>query len=141
MTRINLVDPSVLTDKHLGAEYTEITRISANVLELQSRGITPDQVQIPETFTLNTGHMKFFYNKCRWLQRRYTLLHNEMLARKKSVCRASFISYDSRYDLIKDEWYNEWEPSIEDIYLSMARICKMSKIDKVLEELKTIQTN
>lgn len=56
MTRINLIDPSHLTKRHLIAEYKEITQFLHNVKKSNLK-------DIPKHFTLGTGHVKFFYNK------------------------------------------------------------------------------
>ena len=61
MTRINAVHPTVLTDQHLMAEYRELTMVMGSLKRsLNSKNGLPP---IPEKYTLNAGHVTFFYNK------------------------------------------------------------------------------
>lgn len=64
MTRINLVPPSELTDQHLFAEFREIKMVP-KALARSLKGRRPRGVleAIPKEFTLNTGHVMFFYDK------------------------------------------------------------------------------
>ena len=79
MTRINLVDPSELADQHLFAEWREIKMVPA-ALKRSLRTKTLAQVlrSIPKDFTLNTGHVLFFYDKLKYLSNRYDLLSEEL---------------------------------------------------------------
>ena len=76
MTRINLVDPSELCDQHLLAEHRELTRIPNAVA--QGRFSLVGQ---PADYKLGEGHVRFFFDKLAFLQRRYAALHEECLAR------------------------------------------------------------
>lgn len=137
MTRINLVEPHQLTDKHLMAEYRELPRIFTAVLKLQEQGKTPADVDIPDRYVLGQGHMKFFYNKTTWLLRRYDRIYDELKTRGFELDEDMYHSICSRSTLIKGKWrvYDErWKPKPEDIYLNMVRLCKRSKLPSVLEE-------
>lgn len=136
MTRINLVNPCQLKKDHLQGEYVEITRISRDVLALQEKGKKPSDIAIPKEYTLGEGHMKFFYNKCLWLRHRYRSLAGEMTIRGYDIDEDKYLYYDDRYNHIDYEWYGDYQPTPEEIYLNMARLCVMSKIGKVGEELK-----
>ena len=82
MTRINLVDPSELSDQHLIAEYREIFMIgSALVKSRKSLKWSETKKNLPKEFTLNTGHVKFFYNKGKYLHKRYLKIVDEMISR------------------------------------------------------------
>ena len=76
MTRINLVPPAELCDQHLLAEHRELTRIPN--LIVKGKYHLAGQ---PDEYTLGTGHVRFFYNKLAFLQRRYHALHDECRAR------------------------------------------------------------
>lgn len=76
MTRINLVPPAELCDQHLLAEHRELTRIPNAV----ARGRYSLEGQPPD-YRLGTGHVRFFFDKLAFLQRRYQALHAECLAR------------------------------------------------------------
>lgn len=73
MTRINsAIDPKNLTDQHLIAELRELPRIFTAVNKRIEKGKLFDD--IPDKFTLGTGHVKFFYNKLTFLDIRHMLL-------------------------------------------------------------------
>lgn len=81
MTRINVaIKPIELTDKHLMAEHREIKRIPNCV----AKGKFNMKGQ-PKEFTLNTGHVKFFYDKLGYLKERYESLYAECIRRGFNV--------------------------------------------------------
>lgn len=135
MTRINLVEPHQLTDKHLMAEYRELPRIFTAVLKLQEQGKTPVDVDIPERYVLGKGHVKFFYDKIDWLRQRYVKLILELEDRNFNLDKEISKSVYSSTSLINVEWFKDYQPTPEDIYLNMIRICKRSNVPSVLEEL------
>ena len=135
MTRINLVEPHQLTDKHLMAEYRELPRIFTAVLKLQDNGKTPTDVTIPDHYVLGKGHMKFFYNKISWLRNRYADLFHVLLARGFNLDRDLFTKVDKSSLSINPIWRLGYTPRPEDIYLNMIRLCKRSNITSVAEEI------
>ena len=76
MTRINVVEPEELTDQHLLAEYRELPRTFA---------IARPGVKVPESYTLGTGHVLFFYPRTGWLSRRQAALIAECQRRGFAV--------------------------------------------------------
>jgi len=78
MTRINLIDPSELSTKHLVAEYREIVRVFALARSSQYEMHKKKQ---PTEYTLGTGHVLFFYDKLGFITIRYDALCAEMLSR------------------------------------------------------------
>ena len=62
MTRINLVEPSELTDQHLIAEYREITMVPGSLKRTLVSKSGYQEKKVPKKFTLNGGHVYFFYN-------------------------------------------------------------------------------
>lgn len=44
MTRVNVVDPSLLSDKHLGAEYRELPRVFGEVKRKIAMGAKPNKL-------------------------------------------------------------------------------------------------
>ena len=122
MTRINIVDPSELTDQHLVAEYREIFMVGSSLQRsLKSKNWNPKS--IPKRYTLNTGHVKFFYNKGKYLSKRYDELRTEMKARGMNP--------DSTRVFKREQWpnelWNDWTPRIEDYKIIRKRI--QEKID------------
>lgn len=81
MTRINAgVHPAELPDKLLLAEHREITRIPNAV-----RRLNPSLDNLPETFRLGPGHVRFFYDKLWYLELRYEVLYQECISRGFNV--------------------------------------------------------
>ncbi len=135
MTRINLVEVTQLTNKHLMAEYRELPRIFTAVKKLQYQGKTCKDVDIPNKYVLGTGHVKFFYNKIKWLKDRYSAIYQELINRRFDLNSVLYCKVLSDTKDIDKTWINDYKPSPEDIYLNMIRICKRSNIDEVLKEL------
>ena len=117
MTRINIVHPSELTDQHLIAEYREIFMVGSSLQRsIKSKNWNPKD--IPIKFTLNTGHVKFFYDKGKYFFKRYDELRIEMKARGMNPD-------DTRvFKRVQwpDELWNDWTPSLEDYKLIRQRI-------------------
>jgi len=119
MTRINIVNPSELTDQHLIAEYREITMVPAALKRTLHSKVGLRENKISTHYTLNTGHVYFFYNKGKYLHRRYDELIREMRLRgfKPSVDRVF------PYKIFMDNGlYNDWIPTIEDYKIIRKRI-------------------
>ena len=76
---------------------------------------TPEQVaeKIPKKFTLNTGHVTFFYDKGMYLRKRYDMLTKELLNRGYKI------NVDAKFDpdgIMNDSmWNNDYEPD-DDAY-------------------------
>ena len=119
MTRINLVDPKELSDQHLIAEYREIFMVgSALQRSMRSSGWETTKRNLPKEFTLNKGHVKFFYNKGEYLHKRYLSLIDEMKKRG--------INQNSQRKFKTAQWpkelYKDWSPNKKDLELIRERI-------------------
>ena len=120
MTRINAnIDPKNLKRMHLIAEYREITMVPA-ALRRSLRTKTKEEVldSIPKKFTLNAGHVKFFYDKQGFLIKRFNALVYEMKQRgyKYDLSRAdAFLGFD-------DEFNYNWRATDEDNAIVQERI-------------------
>lgn len=116
MTRINLVDPEELTDQHLVAEYREIRLLCANLPRTLNSKQGFVESKVPDRFTLNDGHVYFFYNKGKYLHKRYVLIKDEMVKRgmEPQLCFPR--------DVWPDHLYNDWIPSEEDKNIVRERI-------------------
>lgn len=116
MTRINIIDPEELTDQHLIAEYREIFMIGpALQRSLKSKnGVTG----IPENFTLNKGHVKFFYDKGLYLSERYSQLILEM--QKRGMKNDPQRIFPKEH--FPDEYFNDWLPTEDDRNIVRERI-------------------
>ena len=111
MTRINLINVEELTDQHLLAEHREIKRIP-NVISKGKYSLK----WMPETYTMWTGHVKFFYDKIEWLHNRYIAIYNECLSRWFNV-----ENYEQSF-LIYWPLYNDYVPTEEAKLISLKRI-------------------
>jgi hypothetical protein len=111
MTRINTVPPKSLTNKHLIAEHREIKRVP-NVVKKQK-----EIKDIPPTFRMGTGHVKFFYDKLGYLKKRYEEIYKECIDRGFNVTY-----YGSAWDGVPEHLMNDWTPTPESIKLIEDRI-------------------
>lgn len=123
MTRINLVLPSELCDRHLVAEYRELPRVFALARNFAERGITTKTPKAPPTYRMGAGHVTFFYNKLRWLYLRQQALYAEMLARgfKPTMNPGTLFTEWSPKCTALALW-NDWEPTDDEIAISRSRI-------------------
>lgn len=112
MVRINLVDPALLADQHLVAEYDEILMLLGSL-----RKCAMDK-GVPKEYCLGKGHIKFFRNKLGYLKKRHERLKKEMRRRgfrpTKSVDLKDFDPAQC----------NDWRPSSKDIVIIKSRISK-----------------
>ena len=119
MTRINLVPPEELSDQHLVAEYREIFMVGSSLQRsLRSPNWEKTKESIPKKFTLNKGHVKFFYDKGKYLSERYDVLIKEMKRRKMRP--------DPSRTFKKEQWpdelFNTWRPNDYDLKVVRTRI-------------------
>jgi len=121
MTRINLVNPSELTDQHLIAEYREITMVPVALNRTLKSKIGLRNEKINKKYTLNTGHVYFFYDKGKYLYKRYLDLIEEMKNRgfnpdKKRTFPTKIFK--------NNELYKDWIPDFNDLKIIKKRISK-----------------
>ena len=114
MTRINLIKPSELSDQHLIAEYREIFMVgSALQRSIKSKSWEKTKENLPREFTLNIGHVKFFYNKGKYLHKRYLQRIDEMQNRGMNP--------NLKRQFKKGQWpnelYKDWNPKEKDFQL------------------------
>ena len=72
---------------------------------------------IPDSFRLGSGHVKFFYDKLLYLKNRYEEIYSECLQRGFNVTY-----YGSAWDGIPNHLMNDWTPTNESIRLIEQRI-------------------
>lgn len=85
MTRINVgIDVKELPNDLLFTEYREMTRIPNAILTGKAKWLS-DFSDIPPTFRLGEGHVKFFYNKLTFLYRRYLAVQRECYEREIGI--------------------------------------------------------
>ena len=117
MTRINVGYPvEKLSRLHLIAEHREIKRIPNAITSGKAK-----IENIPESFRLGAGHVKFFYNKCGYLLKRYKKLYKECKKRNYNVQ-----DYSSCWDGIPKDLMGDYNPTNGDANLITQRIKEKS---------------
>lgn len=111
MTRINVIPVDQLTDQHLRAELREITRIPNCVVN----GKFKLDGNYPKSYTLGTGHVKFFIPRLGWLKKRHNQLMNE-------VTKRGFVANNYWPDSVPDRFMNDWCPTNEDLLVNLNRV-------------------
>ena len=119
MTRINCIDPELLNDKHLIAEYRELPRIFNLIRNANERNESPYDQRNPRQYVLGTGHVRFFYNKAKWLVERQKSLIAECLKRGFNV---QYTDTSNLLDNVPPTWQGDWHPTNADKELNIRRI-------------------
>lgn len=123
MTRINLIDPELLTDQHLFSEFREIKMVpKALARSLDARGLRGVQGIIPERFTLNKGHVAFFYDKGLYLWKRYHLLKVELRIRGIHFNEESSFDPDGAYARHPVDLWQDYTPDALAIQVITTRL-------------------
>jgi len=121
MTRINIIKPSELFDQHLIAEYREIFMIAGSLRRTLASKVGYKESKVSKSYTLNKGHVYFFYNKGLYLHKRYDAIIAEMHSRGfKTDSERRFPSKI----FIENGLYNDWLPQENDFKLIRKRIEK-----------------
>ena len=120
MTRINAgINPKLLHRLHLIAEYREITMVPAALKRsLRTKDKKNILDSVPEKFTLNSGHVRFFYDKILFLFYRFHILCDELQLRGYKAN----INRDEALNGFPKEFYKNWIPTEEDNALVWERI-------------------
>ena len=119
MTRINCISPICLYDQHLFAEYREIARAISNVKKyLKKHSIFEMYSEIPSNYSLGKGHVKFFYNKLKYIVNRHEEIRRELLKRNYNI--SEYVIWD--FEGIPNTLFNDFEPSLNDIKINLERI-------------------
>lgn len=118
MTRINILPPEELTDQHLVAEYREIFMVGPSLQRSLKSKNGFDKNRIPKRYTLNGGHVLFFYDKGEYLHKRYIDLINEMKLRGMNPNPSRNFPVEHFPDL----YYNDWCSELGDFDIIRERI-------------------
>ena len=121
MTRINIIPPNELYDQHLIAEYREITMVPAALKRTLNSKNGLVKSKISNKYTLNSGHVYFFYNKGKYLEKRYIEIIEEMKKRGFNPNPKRKFPIDI---FKKNNLYKDWTPTIEDFKIIKERIEK-----------------
>jgi deoxyribonuclease (pyrimidine dimer) len=119
MTRINVTDPKHLTDQHLMAEYRELPMVHASLRRsLKSKSVEQVKAKIPASYTLNKGHVMFFYDKLMFLSRRYLALIDELKFRGYNLDPDRILNEEG----LPKEFMNDWQPNDVDMEVLRPRL-------------------
>lgn len=118
MTRINIIDPSLLADQHLVAEYRETAMVPAALKRTLRSKSGYSAKRVPSRYTLNAGHVTFFYNKLKYLDDRYEDLIEEMMRRGMRPDLTRVLNFDG----IPQIHFGEWVPSASEQKIVIDRI-------------------
>tara|TARA_B110000116_G_scaffold140098_1_gene121449 strand:+ start:33 stop:506 length:474 start_codon:yes stop_codon:yes gene_type:complete len=119
MTRINIVSVHQLFDQHLIAEYREILMVPAALKRTLNSKTGLDQSKISKTYTLNSGHVYFFYDKGQYLCKRYKEIIDEM---KRRGFKPNLSRKFPKDIFLKNNLYNDWTPQPEELEIIKKRI-------------------
>lgn len=123
MTRINVIAPKELHNKHLMGEIHEITRVYGLVRKAQDRKINKynfkEKIKPPVEYTMGTGHVKFFYDKLKYITDRYYALNEEAIKRGYNV---NPIPKDDLVAGIHASWFGDYEPTQSAIDINNTRL-------------------
>jgi deoxyribonuclease (pyrimidine dimer) len=114
MTRINLIPVQELTDQHAMAEYRELPMVMAS-----ARRSNPANYKPTTKYTLNSGHVTFFWNKREFLLNRWLDLIAELYDRGFNVDPAARVVHWRELD----RWPQvTWNPTEDDVVVNRTRI-------------------
>lgn len=113
MARVNVgLNPRLLSDQHLVAESVEITMITGGLRAHKYELKGP----IPPKFSLGKGHINFFKNKLKYLEKRLAEVNSEMVRRGfKPGTSINLSEFPSKY-------HNDWKPTMDDSSVLRARV-------------------
>lgn len=110
------MSPSELHRLHLIAEYREITMIPAALRRsLKARDQAAVLAGVPQLFTLNAGHVTFFYNKLHYVRQRLVRIMDEMTSRGYKTDPSRVLTFDGFPTIFYGDWQET--PAARDIIL------------------------
>jgi deoxyribonuclease (pyrimidine dimer) len=130
MTRINLVPPEELMDQHLFAEFREIKMIPKSLRrsllasEKRDEDLYDFWKRIPKEYTLNKGHVSFFYDKGAYLADRYNVLRHELRRRGYKFDENALMDPKCVFASLDHNFNNHYIPSEHALALVRARIAE-----------------
>ena len=122
--RVNVLHPMFLSDQWLAVEYREVKMGPKALSRSLGSLLGVDKKRISPTYTLNTGHTYFFYDKNKFLERRLAQLVEEMQFRGFETNFTGLIDYSYNYhpDTFNEEWWNDWQPDEAALNINMERL-------------------
>ena len=117
MTRVNLIEPSRLTNRHLVAEYKELSQLIGQVRGMLGAKNGKNLFnRIPPAYTLNTGHVTFFVDKLSYIIKRWSQVGEEMKVRGMNA--KAVLNLEG----LPERCFGDYNPTPEAISIVVARI-------------------
>ena len=119
MTRVNVVPPKELCNQHLLAEWREMPRLVKNLnasLNRKSKPFSKDEIS--PHYILGAGHVKFFFDKFKYLHKRHEVITTELLSRGYNLSNTNSDVFKS----VDSKWYNDYIPTNDALKLNRERI-------------------
>jgi deoxyribonuclease (pyrimidine dimer) len=114
--RINCIPVKSLADQHLLAEWVETLMLKPYIVRSINSVKGIDLPAPSERYILGTGHAKFFYDKLKYVQKRYYEIEQELLRRGYKA------NPTLDFSGLPEELFNDWTPNREDQILNINRI-------------------
>jgi deoxyribonuclease (pyrimidine dimer) len=114
MVRINIINPKFLSDQHLIAEYNEILMLLGYIRKHPKT----DYLKIPKNYQLGKGHILFFKNKLKYIEKRFNSIKKEM--KKRGFSGKIKINLNK----FNKKLINNWTPRYKDINIIKERLIK-----------------
>ena len=119
MTRINVIPVQELCNQHLFAEWREMPRLIGNLKNSLNRKQKPFHMsEIPEEYVLGSGHVKFFFNKFKYLHKRHKEITSELLKRGYNLN----VIDSGIFREVDEIWYGDYSPTEKAIEINRERI-------------------
>lgn len=101
------------------AEYRELPMVHGSLKRSLKSARGFDKKRIPPKYTLNTGHVTFFYNKGLFLYKRYESLIEELFSRGYEI---SPRERKVEWSIFPEEFWKDFYPNNEDRAVNAERI-------------------
>ena len=145
MTRINLVPTEELMDQHLFAEFREIKMVPKALgrslraawqreFDKNDMGDFAEQrahlamsavlQKVPPQYTLNKGHVSFFYDKGEYLRERFEQLREELSVRGYDYDREAVLDSDGMFASLPATFNKHYTPTPDALALVRERIAQ-----------------
>lgn len=119
-------------DQHLFAEFREIKMVPKSLARsiVAAESKRPNNAldyllsRIPKAYTLNTGHVSFFYDKGEYLRKRYAVLRAELERRGINFNRDSPLDPDGVFDALERDFNHDYDPTPEALVIIRTRIAE-----------------
>ena len=125
MTRINTVDVTLLSDQHLMAEYRELPMVHGSLKRTLNSVNGYQSGRVSPIYTLNAGHVYFWYNKKKFLFDRFNQLVNELIFRNYQINPGERIIDWNVFDRVPQI---DWTPTEKECNINLERVVERIKL-------------